>query len=108
MELGRSEGRVFNLPQFPQGFVLDTDKTLSERNILEGMKRKRTCEYAARQALNPHLSHPPPYLPRPLVEDLMYRMGMVAATDVVVSGCSAGAVQTFINTGKYLQTDIFF
>jgi len=38
----------------------------------------------------------------------MHRMGMVAATDVVVSGCSAGAVQTFINTGKYLQTDIFF
>ena len=51
----------------------------------------------------PHALVLPPYLPRPLVEDLMYRMGMVAATDVVVSGCSAGAVQTFINTGKYLK-----
>ena len=70
-----------------------------------------TDEYTARQALTlallpsfpPPFSSPPPSLPRVLVEDLMYRLGMVAATDVVVSGCSAGAVQTFINTGTYMQ-----
>jgi len=63
MELGRSEERVFNLPQFPQWSVLDKDKSLSDKTILERMKRKRTREYAARQALNPHLSHPPSFPP---------------------------------------------
>jgi hypothetical protein len=63
-----------------------------------------TCDYAVKQALTlALLPSPLPSLSRVLVEDLMYRMGMVAATDVVVSGCSAGAVQTFINAGKYLQ-----
>ncbi len=56
-------------------------------------------------------THPPPTLGEPLyfrgsyihevlVQDLLYLRGMVAATDVVVSGCSAGAVQTFINADK--------
>ncbi|GAB5037332.1 notum homolog [Nannochloropsis oceanica] len=40
------------------------------------------------------------YIHRALLEDLMDRMDMAEATDVVISGCSAGAVQTYINIDK--------
>lgn len=73
-----------------------------------------TREIAARQTLT--YTRPPdlppslllnlsPSTPRALLEDLMDRMDMAEATDVVISGCSAGAVQTYINTGASLQTE---